>query len=410
MNDSSPGKTALLAQVGRLTASVVTERIRPRRPTTLDDVPSSVAHLTREWLSVALCREYPGADVTGFDIGSGSAGSTSRAALTVHYNDAGVDAGLPTEVFSKATPNLTSRLITVPSAALVTEAAFYTTIEPELSIETPMGYHAAIDQRSGRSMFLLEDIARTRGATFGDPIELYIDRAKADDMVTTLASLHGSFWNSPRITDRADLGWIKTALRFQLDCNAAIGFEKRSMVGIDRAADVIPPAFHDRRHEIWPAAMRSLEIHERHPMTLLHSDVHSRNWYVTGDGRMGLCDWQLITRGFWALDLSYALTSALTVDDRRAWERDLIALYIDELAAAGGAKLSFDEAWLAYRQQVFHGLIFWLYTMGHGLFQPAMQPDPVSRINCERMATAVVELDSLDSLDETPDSASIRER
>jgi hypothetical protein len=42
-----------------------------------------------------------------------------------------------------------------------------------------------------------------------------------------------------------------------------------------------------------PAARRALAMHEREPRTLLHSDVHLGNWYVTGDGRMGLCDWAL---------------------------------------------------------------------------------------------------------------------
>jgi aminoglycoside phosphotransferase (APT) family kinase protein len=114
---------------------------------------------------------------------------------------------------------------------------------------------------------------------------------------------------------------------------------------------------------------------------------------------MGLCDWQLMTRGNWALDVAYALTSALTVDDRRAWERELIEVYLDQLKACGGpSDLDFDLAWRLYRQQVFHGLIFWLYTIGHGALQPAMQPDAVSRINLERMTNAIVDLESLDSI------------
>jgi hypothetical protein len=87
------------------------------------------------------------------------------------------------------------------------------------------------------------------------------------------------------------------------------------------------------------------------------------------------------------------------VADRRAWERELLAAYLDQLKIAGGpADFGFDEAWLRYRQQVFHGLIFWLYTIGHGRLQPEMQPDNVSRINLERMTNALVDLDSLASV------------
>ncbi|HTK65503.1 MAG TPA: aminoglycoside phosphotransferase family protein [Pseudonocardia sp.] len=390
-------KLNMVRQIGSLAGHVLAEKVRPHRPTDLSQVPASPDHLTTEYLTAALCARVPGAQVTGFTIGGGSDGSTSRAALTVTYNDAGTAAGLPAEVFTKATPKLTSRLITVPSGALFTEERFYNSIQPELGdLETPTGYHAAVDLASGRSMFLLENIAVTRGATFGDTRELYVDRAKAEDQMRLLATLHGRFWDSPRLT--GDLGWMKTSLQFQIDCNEAISFEGRSLVGLQRAADVVPAQLHDRGPDIWAAAMRSLESNVSLPMTVLHSDVHLNNWYVTGEGRMGLCDWQLMTRGNWALDVAYALTSALTVEDRRAWERELIGIYLDALGSAGGIAPAFDEAWLRYRQQVFHGLIFWLYTIGHGRLQPAMQPDDVSRINLERMTNALVDLDSLESI------------
>jgi hypothetical protein len=99
------------------------------------------------------------------------------------------------------------------------------------------------------------------------------------------------------------------------------------------------------------------------------------------------------------MDVAYALSSALTVEDRRAWERELITLYIDRLSAAGGPRLSADDAWLTYRQQPFHGLVFWLYTIGAGRMQPAMQPDEVSLANLERMTNMIVDLDSFDALE-----------
>ncbi len=57
-----------------------------------------------------------------------------------------------------------------------------------------------------------------------------------------------------------------------------------------------------------------------------------------------------------------------------------------------------EEAWLAYRQQAFHGLVFWLYTIGAGRLQPAMQPDQVSLSNLERMTNMIDDLDSFGAL------------
>lgn len=387
-------KTA--SQVGRIGAHVLYEQIRRPKPTSLAEIPPSVDALTSEWLTAALCKGHPGAWVTGVSTTSGSDGSTTRRVLRVDYNDVGHAAGLPTSVFCKSTPRFTSRAVTVPAAALECEALFYDRIRPGLDIDAPHGYYLAVDNRSGRSMFLMEDVATTRGVVFGDPTKHYIDRARAEAIVTTLATLHGTLWESPRFA--GDLASVRDTLRWQTDVNDTIAFPKRTVIGFDRAESVFPSAFRRRRNDIFGALMTSLALHKSAPTTLLHSDVHSRNWYLTPDGGMGLYDWQLISRGSWAMDIAYALSSALTVDDRRAWERELIALYVDRLSAAGGPQLGVDDAWLAYRQQPFHGLVFWLYTIGAGRMQPAMQPDEVSLANLERMTNMIVDLDSFDAL------------
>ncbi|TGD87547.1 DUF1679 domain-containing protein [Mycolicibacterium sp. CH28] len=315
--------------------------------------------------------------------------------LFVDYNDEGRAAGLPERMFCKRSPSFTSRLITGLSGALLSEAGFYTTLRPQVEMESPRAYYAAVDPISARSIFLMEDIAYTRGARFGNPTTMYIDRRQAESMVTTLAALHGTFWESPQLPA---LPWLQTSLQFQQRVNATIDFEKRSMVGIERSEHIAPRDFLRRRTEVYPAAMRSLELNVRGPRTLLHSDVHLGNWFAVGEFGMGLYDWQCLSTGEWALDVVYAVMSALTVEDRRAWERDLLALYLEELARAGGQPPNFDQAWLRYRQQVFHGLIFWLYTIGSGRMQPRMQTQQVSEVNVARMTQAAVDLESLDSL------------
>jgi len=104
---------------------------------------------------------------------------------------------------------------------------------------------------------------------------------------------------------------------------------------------------------------------------------------------MGLLDWGMV-RGQWAGDVSYALVSALTIEDRRAWERDLIARYLDRLVETGGPRLPFKEAWLAYRQQMFHPFFYWALTLGDARVHPGMQPDRISLMNLERMGHALV--------------------
>lgn len=373
------------------------EHFRPPRVAWPDDVPRSHDDLNGEYLTRVLCAHTPGAKVLAFDIGAPNEGTTSRRGLTVHYNDEGKAAGLPTALFAKSSPKWLSRLMVGLLGALDSETTFYNFIRPQLDIEAPYGYHAVFDRSSARSMILLEDISRTRGAVFCNPAHFEIDRPLAETMIAQMATYHGTFWESDRL-QAPKLHWMPSSLGWQQRGNAGVNFRSRSLVGLKRAADYVPSQLLDRRNEIYPAFMRSLEINITGPQTLLHSDVHLGNWFMTSERIMGQYDWQAIVRGGWALDVAYALTSALPVDDRRAWERDLLELYIDRLAAAGAPTLNFADAFLAYRQQMFHALVFWLYTLGAGSLQPDMQPRDACDANVSRMAQATIDLESLDSL------------
>ncbi|MBO4270227.1 aminoglycoside phosphotransferase family protein [Microbispora triticiradicis] len=395
---SVSAKARLAGSMLRIAAHTFRERVTKPRAATAEDIPGSYQDITEEWLTAVLCREHPGARVLGFERGVGSEGTTSRQAMTVSYNEAGRAAGLPEAVFAKFTSKLLSRMLVGPAAAVSSEARFYRLVRPGLSIEAPVGYYAAYDERSWRSMFLLEDVMTTRGARPGNP-EMYVDRQMAESMVVQLAALHGAFWDSPRLA--SEFPWLKNSEAYQVNLNELVAFRGVAENGVTVSEKLMPESVLRRRSEIWPAFMCSLALNSRPPLTLLHTDVHIGNWYVTEQKAMGLYDWQCMTKGQWAGDVSYALSSALTVDDRRAWERELLALYLDELKAAGGEPPAFDEAWLAYRRQMFHGLAFWLFTIGATRLQPEMQPKGFSMINVARMSQAVEDLESLGSMRRT---------
>lgn len=78
-------------------------------------------------------------------------------------------------------------------------------------METPNAYYAVTDRGSARSIFLLEDVGVSRGATFTDP-STYINRAQAESMVGNVAAYHGAFWESPKLRS---LRWLPTSLAFQ---------------------------------------------------------------------------------------------------------------------------------------------------------------------------------------------------
>jgi hypothetical protein len=390
-------KGGLAAQASRVALHRCVESIGPRRDAAPGTVPISIDRVTPQWLTVALCSGAPSASVTGFELESGTNGTSARRAMTLHYNSAGDDAGLPRHVFTKTTPDLKTRLFTGLTNLFIGESHFYNTIRPTLAIESPLAFYADYDLRSCRSILIMEDIAKTRGATFGAPQTLNIDQSRALDMTSVMASYHGAFWDSPRLD--GEFPWLRTSPDWQRHLDAMINTESMVRRGIERAESALPDDLLRRKRQIWPAFVASLDLKSRRPITLLHHDVHSKNWYVTGDGRMGLYDWQTIVTGTWAIDFSYAINCGLAVDDRRLWLPLLLDNYLDRLAECGVVEPpTVGEAWQNYREQSIHGLIFWLATIGAGRLQPDLHDEKDCLINIERMAHAVVDAKTLDVL------------
>lgn len=357
------------------------------------DVPGSPDVLTVGWLTDALCSGHDGARVESFEHGSQYNGTTSGRRLQINYNDAGRDAGLPERLFAKFSPTVQARCLVGINGSSAGEVAFYNDIATTLPIEVPLSYYAGFDEQSCRTFVLLEDLVQTRNAHFGTSLDLVIDHQQAESMVSLLAALHGAFWgegNGPAYPYRS-------ALVYQEDFNDTLGFEALTVAGHDIALDVLPPALRGRRLDWHPALMRSMELNVAATPTLLHQDTHLANWYALPNGSMGIADWQCVARGQWALDVAYALAIGLSTENRRDWERDLIGVYLQRLAEKVPETPSFEEAWLAYRQQMFHGICFWLAPFGIGEGGPVAAD--VSLSNIQRAAQTLDDLDSFAALD-----------
>ena len=104
-----------------------------------------------------LCRDTPGAAVTGFEVVGGSDGTSSRRTLQVHYNAAGQ--GLPQRLFMKSASSLGSRLFLVLGGVTETESVFYNQVRPGLDgLRSPRAFHASSDAKHFRSIVLMEDL------------------------------------------------------------------------------------------------------------------------------------------------------------------------------------------------------------------------------------------------------------
>jgi len=366
----------------------------PRQVYDPSELPRSFEAITTEWLTHVLCADVADAEVTAVHLGSASTGTSNRRRIRVEYNEIGRAAQLPTALFCKATHELANRIVLGVSTGAFSEVTFYRDIRAQLAIEAPRSYFAAIDLLSFNSLVILEDLTDT--VTEFCSHTTVMTRERAESQIALLAGLHARFFG--RVDDDPTLRTLADWPQF-FGGTLDHGMKEGSNQGFLDGEHLIPARLYRRYEQIWPKTLESVALHRTTPKTLAHGDVHLRNWYVTAGGAMGLGDWQCLHRGHWARDFGYAITTALTVDDRRRWEEELLRLYLDRLRAAGGPQISYATAFLAYRQQLLTALTWWTITLHPAPGMPDMQPRDSTEEFVRRISTAMDDVDSLDSFD-----------
>jgi hypothetical protein len=368
------------------------DRRQQRKAISAQDIPSSYEAITNQWLTAVLCVSHPGTEVVDFRLGEIDTGTSNRRRIFIEYNSAGSRAGLPRSVFCKAAHDLTNRLL-LSSAATVSEVVFYTRVRPLLDLDAPTAYFAGYDPESWTAVIVLRDLA---GQVQFCSHETSMDEARAQSQLGLLAKLHGKFHESPLL--RADLAELPLfQARFR---NLVENFSLAAccMKGVEEAQPVIPPSLFRRRDEIWAATIRAVDQFDDLPVTVIHGDVHLKNWYVRLNGGMGLADWQVCSRGHWSRDLAYAIATALTPEQRRSLERNLIRFYVDSLAKEGGPTVDFDTAFRLYREQMPSALAWWTMTLTPlRESMPDMQPRSTTLEFIRRISAAMDDLESMDA-------------
>jgi thiamine kinase-like enzyme len=361
-------------------------------PTEAHHIPSSYEIITDAWLSAVLCSQTPGAKITSHRLDVPDEGTNNRRRIFLEYNQAGLQAGLPRSVFCKATQGLANRLMLGHSGGVICEVTFYNRARQLLDIEAPRCWHANYDPVSFNSIVVLDDFAGDAEFFSHDMVG---DRARIESQIDLLAALHSRFYEAP------ELGAVFSPLptwyerfnnlrRFHLEESCSAGFQEGKRV--------IPARLFARQKDIWPATLKSLELQRDLPMALCHGDVHLKNWYLTSKGKVGLGDWGVTHKGHWSRDLIYTITTGLSIANRRAWDRDLIQYYLERMAARGVPAIPLAEAMTYCRQALMTAFAFWTLTLKPTKDFPDMQPQDTALAFIERLAHAIDDMGSLDSV------------
>jgi hypothetical protein len=345
-------------------------------------VPSTLdIALTPSWLSDALGARYPGIRVSAVEPGL----VVSRVSTNVRFRiecEGGLPQGLPAELCIKG-------YFDNPAAgrAGIPETHFYRDLAESTGVRTLRCVYAEIDSDTEHGVLITEDVAAT-GAEFLDGCSDYTADQTAQSL-SELAKLHAATWNHASLSDAAlaSRPWLAPHMAQTLRARGvpeiSANFEGPIGAGV-------PERVRDAQRLVDVYRVLADQVAQERPFVLMHGDTHIGNVYVDGEGRSCWLDWQLVQRGAWWVDVGYHIASALTVEDRRNSERDLLAHYLQELQARGVETPEWDDAWNRMRRGIVHGLFLWGITV-------KVAPHITASL-LTRLGTAADDHDSLDEV------------
>lgn len=349
-------------------------------------IPQGWDEITPSWMTSALAQHFPGAEVTQVRVALRDDGTNRRARLALSYSSGSG----PATVFAKAIDPEHADLVELTSGLYHEPRLFASGVE--LPLEHPTVYATIIDEGRRDFLMIMEDVVG-RGADPRDSTRpLTVEQAA--EGVRGLARLHSRFWGE-RLTEDPALAWVEPFVAFA-------GLEYAPLhIAHERLGDTVPAEVialsgTELFVDIWARYVGTLT---RSTTTLLHGDPHIGNTYVApmNSGKtVGFLDWQMVRRGNYSLDLGYFLQGALTIEDRRRSERDLLDEYHGVLELPSAEMPGKDDVWLRYRASVAHGLAIWMATLSGG---DAWQNADICLALAQRYAAAFVDLDTRGALD-----------
>ena len=302
----------------------------------MERLPATADKIDAAWLTQALGARYPQVRVARVEVVERHEATNAHARLRVAYHE---PAGAPTAIFCKLLPSDPARRPAVARTGMgPREALFYERLAPALAMRVPDAYFARHDARDGSFLLGIEDLVGS-GCTVSDG-PTGVAPVAAARALEDLAELHVHFEEPAR--REAEAAWVPAPLHDRSYGSALLATglaHHRDRLSTQFAA--IAELYIEKGevlHELWQAG----------PKTVIHGDPHVGNLF-DDHGRTGFLDWGILHLGTPLRDVGYFLCMALSIEDRRRHERDLLRHYLDARAQRGGIPIGFDEAWRAHR-------------------------------------------------------------
>ncbi|RGP61617.1 hypothetical protein FSPOR_9943 [Fusarium sporotrichioides] len=349
-------------------------------------LPMTPEEVTSEWLAEVL-----GVEVKASEITSMIHGTASKLFVRLAFGD-GVKTDVPSNVVVKGGFNPAIR-VAFPEmwATYRREAEFYQHVAPQTKMLLPSIWFAGTDVVNGQGIVIMSDVSGE--ATFGTMLEPW-NHQVVGEALKQLASLHAKTWNSKEEA----YPWLfgKDGAKLENPVRKIVlALLEPAPWGARFDEKVRPPVAKElldagRVRKAFQALWKFADADQKY-YSLIHGDDHIGNTLITKDGTPGFIDWQGLQYGPSILDVTYFLTGALTVEDRRRHEKELIEVYLEALYKEGGPQLTREDIWGDYQRYSLQGFL-WAMT------PQAMQPDEAVFAMAKRYSAAIMDHKTLELL------------
>lgn len=344
-------------------------------------LPRLLSELTAGWWTEALAPTHPGAVCASLETLEAQWGTNSKILMRATYAP-GSPTDLPEHICVKGTFGADEHALSkINAEGMEGEARFFAELAPLLEVPLPRVWHAAMGP--GQGILVLDDLTRA-DVRFGSIREPLTPDQVASGLAA-LARLHGSSWRwDPARTPWLGRGFAPIRAAAQMMFTSAYWAQH-----FTEEFPFRPPAEIGSPERILAGFQALWRLDDAGEHCLTHGDAHVGNIYVEGDGcTVRFIDWASPNLSPWSYDVAYFVATSLSVADRRASERDLLAEYVAALRTHGGPELDSEQAWLDYRRHLLHGLV-WM-TIPQSM-HPAENVAAIS----ERVAASAIDHDAL---------------
>ncbi len=358
-------------------------------------VPKDLQEITPSWLTRALHGKGASgsASVTGYSsetIAEGKGFMNHVARLRLRYD--GDHADLPRTLIAKLpSTDPAIRALSDRLGQDRREVRFYQEVSTNGHLQTPHSYHCGIDQATGNTVLLLEDVSSARQ---GDSVA-GCSLADAQRSLAQLAKFQASWWDSPRL-DGLDWMPLKDAETGPYQEMYAGAWESLQKM----AGDSMPRGLRLLGNHLSIEVPKIKAKLTKAPRTIIHGDYRLDNCFFpaqAGSQSVVVFDWEFCARGRGAYDVAMFISEAFPAEQRRDQEMGLLHTYHATLESNGVSGYTFEECLSDYRLSMLDNFVFWIVTGGYCNFD-GERATAYLRNSLERFDAAISDLACADLL------------